>query len=185
METFSALLALCAGNSPVTREFPTQRPVTRSFDVFFGLRLNKRLSKQSLIWDAIAPIMTPQQWYRLEGWQPPAHYTSATSFMERYRCDKTNPAINVIENGGLTTIASWPPPNLICLIILITNVHVTLHFYHVQLSCHGGCRWPGAYLAPGHYQPSWWRRPVLYEECPSITHLPLVPHICVSESGQR
>ena len=33
METFSALLALCAGNSPVTGEFPTQRPVTRSFDV--------------------------------------------------------------------------------------------------------------------------------------------------------
>ena len=27
-------------------EFPAQRPVTRSFDVFFDLRLNKRLSKQ-------------------------------------------------------------------------------------------------------------------------------------------
>ena len=47
METFSALLALCVGNSPVTDEFPSQRPVTRSFDVFFDLRLNKRLSKQS------------------------------------------------------------------------------------------------------------------------------------------
>ena len=35
METFSALLAICAGNSPVTGEFPAQRPVTRSFDVFF------------------------------------------------------------------------------------------------------------------------------------------------------
>ena len=33
METFSALLAICAGNSPVPGEFPTQRPVTRSFDV--------------------------------------------------------------------------------------------------------------------------------------------------------
>ena len=38
METFSALLALCAGNSPVSGEFPAQRPVTRSFDVFFDLR---------------------------------------------------------------------------------------------------------------------------------------------------
>ena len=47
METFSALLAICAGNSPV---FPIQRPVTRSFDVFFDLRLNKRLSKQSWGW---------------------------------------------------------------------------------------------------------------------------------------
>ena len=42
MEAFSALLAICAGNSPVTGEFPTQRPVTRSFDVFFDLHLNKQ-----------------------------------------------------------------------------------------------------------------------------------------------
>ena len=44
METFSALLAICAGNSPVSHEFPAQRPVTRSFDVFFYVRLIKRLS---------------------------------------------------------------------------------------------------------------------------------------------
>ena len=50
MGTFSALLALCAGNSPVPGEFPAQRPVTRSFDVFFNLRPNKRLSKQSWGW---------------------------------------------------------------------------------------------------------------------------------------
>ena len=31
-------------------EFPAQRPVTRSFDVFFDLRQNKRLSKQSWGW---------------------------------------------------------------------------------------------------------------------------------------
>ena len=47
METFSALLALCAGTSPVTGEFPSQRPVTPGFDVFFDLSSNKRLSKQS------------------------------------------------------------------------------------------------------------------------------------------
>ena len=39
METFSTLLAICAGNSPVTGEIPTQKPVTRSFHVFFDLRL--------------------------------------------------------------------------------------------------------------------------------------------------
>ena len=50
METFSALMALCAGNSLVTGEFPAQRPVTRSFDVFFDLHSNKRLSKQSWGW---------------------------------------------------------------------------------------------------------------------------------------
>ena len=38
------------GNSPVPGEFPEQRPVTRSFDVFFDLRLNKRLSKQWWGW---------------------------------------------------------------------------------------------------------------------------------------
>ena len=50
MGTFSALLTICAGNSPVPGEFPTQRPVTRSFGVFFDLRLNKRLSKQPWGW---------------------------------------------------------------------------------------------------------------------------------------
>ena len=48
IETFSVLLALCAGNSLVIGEFPSQRPATRSFDVFFDLRLNKRLNKQSI-----------------------------------------------------------------------------------------------------------------------------------------
>ena len=47
MESFSALLALCVGNSPVPGEFPSQRPLTRSFDVIFDLRLNKRLSNQA------------------------------------------------------------------------------------------------------------------------------------------
>ena len=39
MATYSALLAICAGNLPVTGEFPAQRPVTWSFDGFFDLRL--------------------------------------------------------------------------------------------------------------------------------------------------
>ena len=47
METFSALRALCVGNAPVIGEFHYQRPVTRSFDVLFDLRLNKRLGTQS------------------------------------------------------------------------------------------------------------------------------------------
>ena len=50
MEIFSALLAICAGNSPVSGEFPAQRPVTRSFNVFFDQRPNKRLSKRSWGW---------------------------------------------------------------------------------------------------------------------------------------
>ena len=50
METFSTLLVICAGISPLTCEFPAHRPVTASFDVFFDLRLYKRLSKQSWGW---------------------------------------------------------------------------------------------------------------------------------------
>ena len=47
METFSTLLAIFAGNSPVPGEFPAQRPVRRNFDVFFDMCLNKLLSKQA------------------------------------------------------------------------------------------------------------------------------------------
>ena len=42
--------SLCAGNSPVPGEFSAQRPVTRSFDIFCDLSLNKRLSKKSRGW---------------------------------------------------------------------------------------------------------------------------------------
>ena len=55
METGSALLALCVGNSLVTGEFPSQRQLARSFDVFFDLCLNKRLSKQSRGWWSETP----------------------------------------------------------------------------------------------------------------------------------
>ena len=62
METFSALLALCVGNSLVTGEL--QRPVTRNFDgVFFYLRLNKRLSKQSR-----------RRWFETPSWSLWRHY---------------------------------------------------------------------------------------------------------------
>ena len=46
MEPFSALLAICTVNSPVPVNFP-HKGQWHDFDVFFDLRLNKRLSKQS------------------------------------------------------------------------------------------------------------------------------------------
>ena len=69
METFSALLALCAGNSPVTGEFPSQRPVTWSFDVFFDLCLFKRLCKQSSRWWFEKPSRS--LWRRCDALSPP------------------------------------------------------------------------------------------------------------------
>ena len=50
VETFSTLLAISAGHSPVTGELCAQRPVTRSFHIYFDLRLCKRLSKQWRGW---------------------------------------------------------------------------------------------------------------------------------------
>ena len=76
METFSALPALCVGNSPVPGEFPAQRSVTRSFDVSFDLRLNKRLRKQSWGWwldTTIALIMTSSLWFYALQWRHNGH----------------------------------------------------------------------------------------------------------------
>ena len=72
METFSALLAICAGNSPVPGEFPAQRPVTR-FDVFFDLRPNKRLSKQWRGW-----------WFETQSRSLWRHRNEAKRSLERY-----------------------------------------------------------------------------------------------------
>ena len=57
MET---LLAFCVGNSPVTGEFPAKRLVTRGFDVFLDLPLNKRFSKQS--WESWSETPSRSLW---------------------------------------------------------------------------------------------------------------------------
>ena len=47
-------------------KFPSQRPVTRSLDVFFDLRQNKRFeqTKETLvIWDAIAALIMTSIWW--------------------------------------------------------------------------------------------------------------------------
>ena len=51
----------CAGNWPVTGEFPSKRPVTRSFDVFFDAVPEQTVEETIetlVIWDAVALIMT-------------------------------------------------------------------------------------------------------------------------------
>ena len=80
METFSALLVLCAGNSPVSSEFPAQRPVTRSFDVFFDLHLNKRLSKQSRGWWFETPSRSLWRHRNVSGRGPTWHNICNTGF---------------------------------------------------------------------------------------------------------
>ena len=60
MEIFSTLLAFCAGNSPVTGEFHAQKPVTRSFDVFWSApeQTVEQAIETLVIWDAITLVMT-------------------------------------------------------------------------------------------------------------------------------
>ena len=50
MESFSTLPGFYVQNSSVRGEIPSQGPVTRSFDVSFDMRMNKRLSKQTRGW---------------------------------------------------------------------------------------------------------------------------------------
>ena len=70
MKTFSALLALCAGNSLVTGEFLSQRPVTRSFEIFFDApeQTAEESIETPVIWDAMALIMTSPLWDILRHW---------------------------------------------------------------------------------------------------------------------
>ena len=102
METFSASLALCVGNPPVTGAFPTLRPVMRGFDVFFVVNLIKLLNKQwsgcwfDMPWrsfDSFLPVLVgcvpaTERWKCLEtrtmGWS--IHGCSAGK-IERQICD--------------------------------------------------------------------------------------------------
>ena len=85
MATFSVLLALCAGKSPVTSEFPLQRPVTCSFDVFFHLCL-ERLSKQSWGWWFEMPSRS--LWHHCNvSWNPTFMSSHYNSFKDRVPVD--------------------------------------------------------------------------------------------------
>ena len=77
MEKFSALLAICAGNSPVAGEFPSQRPVRRSFDVFYDLRLNTILRKQS--WGWWFETLSRPLWRQCNGFETWSHQSESSS----------------------------------------------------------------------------------------------------------
>ena len=108
MEAFSALLAICAGNSPVLGEFPAQRPVTRGFDVFFDLRPNKRLSKQWWGWWFETP--SSPLWRHCNVLT--AEYIPIMSEL-LHVLDAPNPRISEITpppTAVLSVLTSWPRP---------------------------------------------------------------------------
>ena len=88
MEKFSALLAICAGNSPVSGEFPPQRPVTWSFDVCFDLGLSKRSSKQS--WGWWFETLSRPFWRHCNGWLYLSHDIYSRSKTFRFHITNSN-----------------------------------------------------------------------------------------------
>ena len=119
MQPFSALLAICAGNSPVTGEFPAQRPVTRSFAVFFDLHLNKRLSKQSWGWLFETPSR-PLWRHCIAHFYYPMLSLASRSWLDNNRDRR---AANPQKVFYLRSLMHPPPPtHLVCNDHLIANV---------------------------------------------------------------
>ena len=99
METFSALLAICAGNSPVSGEFPAQRPATVSFDVFFDLRLNIRLSKQWWGWWFETPSCS--LWRHCNALEVNCNFNKLQDQYWRQSCHHNNSPFAVIWYGEM------------------------------------------------------------------------------------
>ena len=125
MGTFSALLAICAGNSPVAGEFPAQRPVTRSFDVFFDLRLNKCLSKQLWGW-----------WFETPSWSLWRHCNGRLK-IERPRCSTHNRIQHISKYArtreNITFVLIHQSPNLVlfCAYIVMAQDRQTQYSIHM------------------------------------------------------
>ena len=99
IKTFSALLALCDGESTGHRWIPSQRPVTWNLDIFFDLRLNKRLSKTSKHRCFDTPSRSLWRHYNvLVGTFPPQWWTSWTN------------GFRIWNSGGAAGIQEQPYP---------------------------------------------------------------------------
>ena len=116
METFSALLALCAGihRSPVNS--PPQRPVKQSFAVFFDLHLNKHLSKQSWGWRLATPSCSLWRYYatHLAEWRSgsvSALPCERPGFASRTRLREIIPANNCTMQGQ-NNWGNWGSPGV-------------------------------------------------------------------------
>ena len=108
-------------------EFPVQRPVTRSLDVFFDLCLNKRLSKQSWGWWFETPSrplwrhcnvshcprkdssqlrhLSNWKWWKLQIWIYVSWNKSYTARVKKSPSDSTITYQNVAEEYNLANVA--------------------------------------------------------------------------------
>ena len=151
MEAFSSLLALCVGNSPVTGEFPSQRPVTRSFDVFFDLRLNKALSKQSWGWWFETPPYLLWRHCNVKVMSTSAVYSNSQNILEHIVSKvyevvvKHNDLRDTLDTGELTNVCTnwvWNTIMSLCKELLVFYMYQQWHRWLAVeginiVSCHG------------------------------------------------
>ena len=139
METFFALLALWAGNSPVTGEYPSQRPVTQSFDVSFDLRLNQRLSKQSWGWWFETPSRS--SWRHCDYKMCPVSGKLCRLHTFGHTCSVLGPpcVVGLHNRNGFTYCHKTNSNRSSCLCKIHIHVHPSdmctkcIMIYHVQL----------------------------------------------------
>ena len=106
MEILSTLLAICAGNSPASCEFPAQRPVTWSFGVFFDLCLNKRLRKQS--WGRRFETLSRPLWRHCNAWED-WHISFAKDYYHHKQPDNFNSEYYRYKVVIFCGILKWTP----------------------------------------------------------------------------
>ena len=134
---------------PFVREFtghrwiPAQRPVTRSCDVFFDLRMNKRLSKQSWGWWFETP--SPSLWRHCNG---KSMFVSAIRIVTHCNRDKM---ATISQTTFSTAFSSMK------LFVFWLKFDRSL-FLSVQLTInqHWFRQFPGAEEAASHYLNQWW-----------------------------
>ena len=106
MKTFLVLLPYCAAISPVPGEFTSQRPVARSFDVFFDLRPNTQVSKQS--WGWLSETPSSSLWRQCNGLSILHSLSIKRASIEKRIC--------FIRNGPCNIFCRWAKDDMICIL---------------------------------------------------------------------
>ena len=124
-------------------EIPTQRPVTRSFDVFFDRRLNKRLSKQPRGWwlETLSCSLWRQSneydktsikiWHLKSIGDPGAHFTNNFAITIQMWWKFHFALIQVLIKWSLQNLAhgttawlSWHVPNFVAIWLIVIELEL-------------------------------------------------------------
>ena len=132
LKQFSALLSLCEGNPPVTDGFPSQRPATWGFDIFFDLCLNKRLRKHSRrrwfetqshsLWRHCNFLRTNNVWWR--------HDMRPFCITEPFLAQSTGDQRISIAQARKEVLGCY----LVCLFLFLSNISRQLNYQWLEMS---------------------------------------------------